>query len=506
MNMADEDERDASVANDPYCQYSNLPLLLKRFSFQAKMSIATYYSSRYIHFDRKKIDGPLPWCLETFVMLAMEAREYTDGTFDGKNRNKFIKMCDAIWSSSGLALQESCTDFTFIDNFVPVTALNQFHMQENQQIKQYRFWQVFNDDTEPVCLKSIFEQKMGTTYEDFVLLGRILQLILYVKSENNNLIISQDTLRYLVNNRFAAAAKQLCITRAEYVEMQKRFAEGSQSPYKYVYSLSPSYQYVFVNDGANVYFPLPHLINQSITSSLLYRITENNNSLRDLIGKNIWEKYVLNLVSKAGVYQEVYPEQEYKYSGSKSHSPDVLARQNDNVLFIDSKSTVPNLGIRLLDQESFDKHIGQVAENIVKLYKQMQKFEYYNPFKGEVSKNRQHHWGIAMVLEDAYIRRIHYFEKACHALKIEKDSAEWNWLVEHIKVIGLYEIERVCLCGKSLIEACSRFCGSDSFNLTFMDFPVDSMKITCESYLHFQKDIDEKVIQSVTEMHAAGAI
>ena len=102
--MEEFEERDATKENDQYCQYKNLPILLKRFTFEEKMRIATVYSSRVILFSHKLWEKGesarvLPWCLETFVMLAMEAREYTDGDFKGKNENRFIKMYNAIWDA-----------------------------------------------------------------------------------------------------------------------------------------------------------------------------------------------------------------------------------------------------------------------------------------------------------------------------------------------------------------------------------------------------------------------
>ena len=511
MDMLEElEKRDASKENDQYCQYENLPLLLKRFSFQEKLGIATIYSSHDILFgsDMRKNEskGALPWCLETFVMLAMEAEEYTDGTFEGKNRNKFIKMYNAIWEASSKALSVPCGRFEFIDTFMAATALNQFHMQEVPWIRQYRYWQVFNDDTEPVHMKSVFLQKMGTTYEDFVLLGHLLQALFIAQAHNSTVAIPQKTFRYLLNTRFPEAAKHLRITRQEYVDLQRKFVAGSTDPYKYVYSLSPSYQYTFVEKGADIYFPLPHLINQNITSSLLYRLTEGNNELRDQMGKNIWEKYLLNLVSDTGVYQEVFPEQAYLYSGSNSRSPDVLARQNKDVLFIDSKSTVPNLGIRLLDPESYEDNIRIVAENIVKLYKQINRFNYYNPFKEEASDDAEHHWGIVVVLEDAYIRRVRYFEKAKETLKIKDDSKEWTWLIEHIKVVSLYEIERVCLGGNSLVDACRDSYGNDPFNFSFMNFPPKGTKFSHKGYLEFRKMLDGKVLSIINEMGKVGAI
>lgn len=100
--MNEFDERDAVKENDQYYHYENLPILLKRFSFDEKMRIASIYSRQSILFNQKFRNqsdriGVLPWCIETFVMLAMEAREYTNGNFIGKNEKKFKKMCSAIW-------------------------------------------------------------------------------------------------------------------------------------------------------------------------------------------------------------------------------------------------------------------------------------------------------------------------------------------------------------------------------------------------------------------------
>lgn len=502
--------RDINKEHDQYCQYPNLPVLLKRFSFQEKMGIATIFSSHVILFgselQKNKSRGVFPWCLETFVMLAMEAYEYTDGSFEGKNKNKFIKMCEAIWNASAVVAKTPCGRFDIIDTFMAATALSQFHMQEMPWIRQYRYWKIFNDDTDPVHVKSIFRQKMGAIYEDFLLLGQVLQMLFIVQANSDCPIISQKTLDYLINVRFSGAAKHLRITRLEYVALQRKFIAGSTDPYKYVYSLSPSYQYTFVEEGGFIYFPLPHLINQNITSSLLYRLTEGDNELRNQMGKHVWEKYILNLVSEAGVYQEVFPEQLYIYSGSNSCSPDILARENEEVLLIDSKSTVPNIGIRLLDPDSYEDNIRIVAHNIVQLYKQMHRFERYNPFNGQVSQNMKDYWGIVVVLEDAYIRRSRYFEKAREDLKIKNDSEAWIWLIEHIKVVSLYEIERICLGGNSLIEACRDFFGDDPFNFTFMGYPPDGSDLTNSEYLEFQNMCDDKVIGIIKEMRQQGAL
>ena len=72
-----------SSSYNQYEEYRNLPKLLKRFSLEEKMRIACKYSAKVTSLDqvRKPEDmqnTALPWCLETFVMLSLEAKEYTD--------------------------------------------------------------------------------------------------------------------------------------------------------------------------------------------------------------------------------------------------------------------------------------------------------------------------------------------------------------------------------------------------------------------------------------------
>ena len=69
----------------------------------------------------------------------------------------------------------------------------------------------------------------------------------------------------------------------------------------------------------------------------MYRLTEGENQLRTDIGLYIWEPYLLNFMHDGiahGLYEEVLPEQEYTYKGSKSQSPDVLVRNGEDILFM----------------------------------------------------------------------------------------------------------------------------------------------------------------------------
>jgi hypothetical protein len=130
----------------------------------------------------------------------------------------------------------------------------------------------------------------------------------------------------------------------------------------------------------------------------------------------------------------------------------------------------------------------------------MHRFERYNPFSGNVSLDRDDFWGIVIVLEDAYIKRLRYYEAARKKLDIQKDSKDWYWMISHIKVISLYEIERLCLGGDSIIEGCREAFGEDHFNYTFLRYPSGGSNLTNKDYLAFKEMIDQKISAIIADM------
>ena len=491
-----------SQSYDQYERYDRLPSLLKRFSFYEKMRIASIYSSKAIMFKtdfKKNRQMVLPWCIETFVMLAMEANEHGCEDFQDRNERKAIKMFNAIWGATSHIIGKQWGDFSFLDIFLPLTGLTQFQRQEIEEIHKYRYLRVFNDNTEPVFLKNIFSEKMGAEYEEFLLFGEVLEILFYAQSLNNNFAIPRKMLRYLIEERFPEVAKMLSITRKRYVELQHQYVNNDPDPYKYIYSLRPSFQYPLIEDGDALYFPLPHLLQQSVTSSLLYRLTEGDNQLRDAIGKHIWEKYLYEIVRDSQVYDDVVREQQYRNSKSEKFGPDVLARKGHEVLFLESKSSVPSAGIRNLDPIAFEKHIAFIATYITKLAKHMWAFQDYNPYGDSVSDAVEDYWGVVVVLEDSYIPRKRYYDKARELLKFDEESDRWKWVIEHIKIASLYQIEKLCLSGESVNDACKECFEYDPYSIPFSNFRSGMFKTSNANFLRTMEEYDKKKQQIVND-------
>ena len=84
-----------------YMEYSRLGTVLKRYSFDEKMRIAQDYSQKTINSEgmigtNKWTNEAFPWELETFVLFAVNAIEYDNKDFKGKNVRKFIEIINCI--------------------------------------------------------------------------------------------------------------------------------------------------------------------------------------------------------------------------------------------------------------------------------------------------------------------------------------------------------------------------------------------------------------------------
>lgn len=511
--MRDFNPEDPNTKYDQYSHYDQLPRLLKRFSFAEKMRIANKYSSQWLEYRKQDLQGKcLPWCLETFVMLSVESKEYSDNGFNGNNECKFITMYNAIFNATGDPLKSYSGEFSMKDIFIATTSSVQFDIQECQEIKLYRYWTLFNDDkhllnedavrksgAKPLYLKDIFHDKFGTYYRDYCLLGYIIKRLTILEAKNVKMTIPQKAYEYLVLERFQVAGEHLVISRDEYIEKQRACDKANKAPQAYLYSLRPSYQFPFIEEDGRLYFPLPHLLIQSVTTALYYRLTENDDTLRSQIGKNILEPYLLKLLSESGKYDEIYPEQTYQHKG-EARSPDVLARQGKNVLFVDSKSTVPDIRIRNLVDEGFKHNIDIVGENIAKLYRQIHLFGKYSPFHGETSENTMDYWGVVVVLEDAYIPREYYYEVADKRLNILDNIEEKDWLRSNIKVASLYEIERLSLSGNSIIDACQKLNAKNKLEYPFGDYEGRKLIIDNPKFKNFLEKLRASSCEIVREM------
>ena len=484
--------------------YNRIPTILSRYSFEEKMRICSEYSQIIMDMNMGMVapkiikDKALPWELETFSMLSIKAEEWKNDDFKGKKHKRFIEIINCIKDFQHSAIKSQSHSFR-VDLFMVVTGLTQFNIQEFIPYKLYRYNYYFNFKNNKIDMPKEFYNKLGCSYSNFLKFGYGLHFIFACQAK-----ISENIINYICKKNYFAI-KELTLSRDEYIE---RLDQSSNDIADYLYCLRPSYTYPFISYMDRTFLPLPHLLVRAITSSLLYRLTEGNDVLNMTIGKEVAENYLLEIINKSIIFDEVYPEFEYKDGKSTNKTIDVMSRKDNDYVFFDSKSTRPALGIRIFNQDSIERNIEELSKSCVQMYKHLrEKFpQKYNPFKDYGAIEKENLWGIVVIPEDSFVMREKIYEKTAKKLEIELESEEYEWFSLHIGIVQLYEIERYCFVGENIIKHMKTHAESRRCNDFLFAGTLENKTLVNKDVSKFQDELLKHINDLSNELISEGLI
>lgn len=215
----------------------------------------------------KQRNSIFPWELETLLSLAVLA--YPQCKEDLLNNNTARNLINVI-RDTNLSIAHS-DNKQLGKNLLSNIALQQFEYQMVFIYQYYLYSSIFKDKD---FSKAIFD-KYGSSFEEMSAI--VVTLFLYFSAfeinKNNNSIINE----LMINN--SSTIKSLTISVEEYRNMLKKWNFKIDD---YRYLLCPLYEKPFLLFDDAITIPLPHVLRRSITSSMLYCITRNNDSCFDL--------------------------------------------------------------------------------------------------------------------------------------------------------------------------------------------------------------------------------
>lgn len=485
-------------------KYMDICRMLKRYSFEEKVRVCNCHSRMLMSItgdiDVKQIIGKVyPWELETFFLLSIKATpEYNNENFLGKNIKIFNKMINGIRNFIHPSLMKKYANNTFTDYYIVATGLTQFDIQESFYYKLYRYNYIFNFVNENINMPKEFVKVFNTIYREYLDFGSYL-IMLY----GSQLQLNDKLLNYFVMDKYPNVSKNLSIDLENYkIELEKITSNVED----YITCLRPSYKYPFIKRDNQLYFPLPHLLGRSITSAMLYRMTDGNNALREKIGKEVLENYLIKILKESKAYDEVHSEKIFKKEHNcEAKTLDAMAKTKDDYILLDCKSAVPLIGLRTYNDNSYEKEIFKLVEKIEQIYKHLRiflpKYKTYNPFKGALNIDKKHLWGITVVLEDSYIRRNIIYEKVAQKLNIKTTSDEYIWMTTHIKIASMYDIERFSFCGRSLIDGfLEQISKGNVGDYAFSEYSIEKYDIINSDYEKFMSERKNKFQQLNEEL------
>lgn len=441
-------------------EYSRLPAMLKRYKLQDKMRYAETYSRQLMYRNvrnnpAKLREGILPWELESFVLLSIKAEEWTHNDLE---QRRFIQIINGIRNAEHPVLVKKEENEQFAKWLVMVLAATQFDYEESFWHKMYRVSYYFSYVSGAIDMSKEFQMKFDTDYQKVLTFSLALWIIYISEIKDINFCKSK------LIEQCPKEVELLTISREDFiVELEK----NATAPIDYLYCLRPSYSYPFIRCKEDIYLPLPHLLPRAATSSLVFRLTDGNDRLREIIGREVFESYLFSILSSYQEFEQV--EKEIIYTKGKfqnQRSADVMTHIGNQIICFDSKSYVPKVALRTFSETAYSAELSRLGKAVKQMYEQIHnKFGVeYNPFDIIVDDDKSNIWGIVVVSENPFINLEDIYAETRKLLKPEITDKEFEWLKGHIGIASLSSIEHQVFSSGDILSVIQRNSKMKKFN------------------------------------------
>lgn len=476
--------------------HSNLDFLkiLEKFTLESKLLACQKYSSRImtcsqVDMDKAYQENIMPWEIEAFAAYSI-VYDNDDATeeLDSKTFADTITLIRNYWHSGLTAAEESGE---YLEAFMMISALQQFPVQGVFLQKLFRYHYFFTFQNDKLDMRKVFFDKMGVNYEQ---LEEFAFLVFVAFSKESQDVIPPYELRNILTKVFADkdVLRLLSIEKDEYKkQLFSLYADNIIDQY---YGLKIQYLYPFISGQDFTYVPSPYLVINAVTESMLNRLTLGNNKLRRAIGKEVIEAYLYDIVEQLDTVSWISPEIPYKKGKASLLTSDVIAAEDDAVVFYDTKAITPSLKLRKFDVAEIENDIEIYAEDVIQIYNQINNY-LQGLFQLDKVYSKENIYGIVVVLEDAVVSRKKVYEKVYDILQetVTLSEEEKNYICSHIKVLPLRAIECMILQNTSLLPKLKEQLDKPErwYDYTYTDATTKNGLIS--SYAKYEQDVKSRV-------------
>lgn len=448
------------IRNTQPIDYIKLPTILKRYKLEDKLRYAEKYSRLLMHpkirYDLSELSNQvLPWELECFVSLSLKAKEWK---YDNLDESRFLQIMNAIRDTSHPELTQKQEDSKYAHWLIMMLSATQFDYLDSCWHKLYRFAYYFNYTSEKINMPKEFQQKFGIDYQCVLTFALALWTIYIIKCEDISLYKNK------LVDAYPKEVSLLTIDREGFIAELDKI---TLNPVDYIYCLRPSYSFPFIKNKEETYIPLPHLIIRASTSSLMFRLTSDNDRLRETIGSEVLESYLLHILSSYHEFDQVKKEIVYtKGKLQNQRSADVMTCIRDQIICFDSKSYTPKSSLRIFSEEAYQVELKRLGKAVKQMYEQTHnKFGIeYDPFNISIKPDKSNIWGLVIVSENPFFHLGDVYIEASNQLGVDLSEEEYEWLQGHIGIVELSALEYQLFSSDNILSVIQRNAKTKSFN------------------------------------------
>lgn len=347
---------------------------------------------------------------------------------------KWLKSCTRFIRSQEF-LTEQTKQYGALTLFSAL-GFTQFEGQQHFEPLYYRFNYLFNFQSDLIDMKAIFHEKFGLSFGD--LQKTIMQLHLW-SIMNRPEITADIFLKKRLKHKYSKLLSFLTKDRNEFI-IEYNEITADDDFFSFL-DLNLLLKYPIIKYDNKLYIPYVPYVIYAATKSLMFRITEGNNDLRSLIGKNVIESYVGNILRKSLVTNKFDIIDEFFYENGKKSS-DFIIQSQKQILFIEVKFFNQGLKLRRFDSEVMKEVFQKLAGYILQVYRNIIHYD-KNDMNHKLISNLKTN-GIVVIYDEFLFIKEKIYDIALHRINSEfKINLIKEDITDRILLMSLSSLEKI---------------------------------------------------------------
>lgn len=243
-----------------------------------------------------------------------------------------------------------------LDLFFLRTALQQIDLQNNPLVSLYRYNYFFKFKSKNMDAKKIFNQTLDYPYDKYVDLVLMIYLLSYISPNN---LTQEKVINEIGKDKLFSTYElkdildHLTIERPNLKEIYNRFKSDDER--MKIYNFNPLRMKPIIKENKKLLLPMPQLLFKAITEGFYHWLCSQSDytKFRNDFGKYIFESYINKVLNWNDPDYKIIPEFEYNIGHNKLLSPDFILVKENNLIFIEAKSTTPTNKLKSTDLNEY---------------------------------------------------------------------------------------------------------------------------------------------------------
>jgi hypothetical protein len=326
-----------------------------------------------------------------------------------------------------------------IDEVISRLSFLQIETQIDYKILFYRYNYFFNYKTNNLDMNHEFIQKFNVEYKSFIKISFLLSA--WATTEFYKMSTLEEYMNLIFDENEKMAINHLKRKPDEFIEEYNELNLGLDLSRNIFFDLNLLIKYPIVDYNEKMFIPYAPYIPYSCTRSLMFRLTNENNTLREKIGKNVMEEYLKYISDNSLVTNSFNKISEFTYSKENKKSSDLIIHSDDKIVFIESKLFNQSLKLRSFDEEAINSSYVRVADAIIQILRNI--VDMTNNEMNRIIKkyDLENTFGMVVLYDDFYFNLEMCFDLAFTKSKEKGYDFTKDYIKSSISVFSLLQLE-----------------------------------------------------------------